>query len=81
VADRHLVKNPAEVSAADLADLAGREALAQQLSDGRFEESAGQTSPSGVGGLAGPRGQGVAADADVVDAGCVDALSAPSTVS
>ena len=35
VAGRHLVENPAKVSAADLADLAGREALAQHLRDGR----------------------------------------------
>ena len=70
MAGRHLVENPAEVSAADLADLGGREALAEHLRDGRLEESAGQAGPGGVGGLAGPGGQdvGVGADADVVDA-------------
>ena len=68
MAGRHLVENPAKVSAANLADLARRETLAQHFRDGRVEESAGHAGPGGVGRLAGPGGQdvGVAADADVV---------------
>ena len=68
MAGRHLVENPAKVSAANLADLARRETLAKHFRDGRVEESAGHAGPGGVGRLAGPGGQdvGVAADADVV---------------
>ena len=99
MARRHLVENPAEVAAADLADLVGREALAQHLSDNRSEESSRQAWPGGVGRLAGAGRQNVAVGADADFAirgflpvrvsrlvwetiiGCVDTLSAPSTVS
>lgn len=65
-----LAEDSAEVSAADFADLVGREALVQHLADHRGEKSSGQVWVGLVGALTLARGEQVCvgANTDVVDA-------------
>jgi hypothetical protein len=69
VAGSDLAKDAAEVSAADFADIVGREALDPHLTDNYREESSSHSGPNPVGALAITRREqiGVGADPDMID--------------